>query len=138
MQPAGHAGAPVQRAALRRRRCKNRHHQEAPGAGVPDADAKAARAVFRTFDGLELEVTGRKDGSRSLITLAARATAKDADAEAHALNTRLAGWEFEIPEYKYGAIFRTLDDLLQPKPAKPEKPVAKKPAAKAPADSAAK
>ena len=105
------------------------------------ADAKAARAVFRTFDGLELEVTGRKDGSRSLITLAARATAKDADAEAHALNTRLAGWEFEIPEYKYGAIFRTLDDLLQPKPekpAKPEKPVAKKAAAKAPADSAAK
>jgi len=105
------------------------------------ADAKAARAVFRTFDGLELEVTGRKDGSRSLITLAARATAKDADAEAHALNTRLAGWEFEIPEYKYGAIFRTLDDLLQPKPekpAKPEKPVAKKAAAKAPQDSAAK
>jgi Domain of unknown function (DUF4340) len=105
------------------------------------ADAKAARAVFRTFDGLELEVTGRKDGSRSLITLAARATAKDADAEAHALNTRLAGWEFEIPEYKYGAIFRTLDDLLQPKPekpAKPEKPVAKKAAAKAPEDSAAK
>jgi hypothetical protein len=105
------------------------------------ADAKAARAVFRTFDGLELEVTGRKDGSRSLITLAARATAKDADAEAHALNTRLAGWEFEIPEYKYGAIFRTLDDLLQPKPekpAKPEKPVAKKAPAKAPQDSAAK
>jgi hypothetical protein len=105
------------------------------------ADAKAARAVFRTFDGLELEVTGRKDGSRSLITLAARATAKDADAEAHALNTRLAGWEFEIPEYKYGAIFRTLDDLLQPKPekpAKPEKPVAKKAAAKAPQDGAAK
>jgi hypothetical protein len=105
------------------------------------ADAKTARAVFRTFDGLELEVTGRKDGSRSLITLAARATAKDADAEAHALNTRLAGWEFEIPEYKYGAIFRTLDDLLQPKPekaAKPAKPVAKKAAAKAPQDSAAK
>jgi Domain of unknown function (DUF4340) len=102
------------------------------------ADPKAARAVFRTFDGLELEVTGRKDGTRSLITLAARATAKDADAEAHALNTRLAGWEFEIPDYKYGAIFRTLDDLLQPKPEKPEKavkPAAKKAAAKAPAAS---
>ncbi|HXY95927.1 MAG TPA: DUF4340 domain-containing protein [Steroidobacteraceae bacterium] len=104
------------------------------------ADAKVARAVFRTFDGLELELGGRKDGTRSLITLAARSTAKDAEAEAQALNTRLAGWEFEIPDYKYGAIFRTLEDLLQPKPEKPQKPVkpaAKKAAAKAPADSAA-
>lgn len=97
------------------------------------ATTKASRAVFRTFDGLELEVTGRKDGSRSLITLSARASARDADAEAQALNTRLAGWEFEIPDYKYGAIFRTLDDLLQPAPAKPVKPAAKKAAAKTPA-----
>ena len=116
--------------------------EDAQKAAAP-ADAKAARAVFRTFDGLELEVRGRKDGSRSLITLAARASAKEADAEAHALNTRLAGWEFEVPEYKYGAIFRTLDDLLQPKPAKPERPAvkrapAKASAAKAPADSATK
>ncbi|HEX4618442.1 MAG TPA: DUF4340 domain-containing protein [Steroidobacteraceae bacterium] len=99
------------------------------------ADARAARTVFRTFDGLEIEVTGRKDGARSLITLAARATGKDAEAEAHALNTRLAGWEFEIPEYKYGAIFRTLEDLLQPKPAKP---AAKPAASKAPGAGGAK
>jgi hypothetical protein len=105
------------------------------------ADARPARAVFRTFDGLELEVSGRKDGGRALVTLAARATAREAEAEAHALDTRLGGWEFEIPDYKYGAIFRTLDDLLQPPPAKPEKPVkpeakkaaGKKAAAKAPA-----
>ena len=104
------------------------------------ADARPARAVFRTFDGLELEVTGRKDGSRALITLAARATAKDAEAEAHALDTRLTGWEFEIPDYKYGAIFRTLEELLQPPPAKPapKKPAANKPAPKPPAGGAAK
>jgi hypothetical protein len=109
------------------------------------AGARTARAVFRTFDGLELEISGRKDGTRALITLAARSTAKDAETEAHALDTRLAGWEFEIPDYKYGAIFRTLDDLLQPPPAKPEKPVkpaakkaaAKASAVKAPADNAA-
>jgi len=101
------------------------------------ADAKPARAVFRTFDGLELELTGRKDGTRALITLAARSTAKETEAEAQALTTRLAGWEFEIPDYKYGAIFRTLDDLLQPPPEKPAKAAAKKPAAKAPAGSAA-
>jgi Domain of unknown function (DUF4340) len=104
------------------------------------AGAKPSRAVFRTFDGLELELAGRKDGTRSLITLAARSTAKDAEAEAQALNKRLAGWEFEIPDYKYGAIFRTLDDLLQPKPEKPEKPAkpaARKAAAKAPAKTPA-
>ncbi|HVH84464.1 MAG TPA: DUF4340 domain-containing protein [Steroidobacteraceae bacterium] len=103
------------------------------------SDAKAAHAVFRTFDGLELEVAGRKDGARALITVAARATAKDAEAEAHALNTRLGGWEFEIPDYKYGAIFRTLEELLQPKPVKPapHKPTTKA-GAKAPADSGAK
>ncbi|HEY2276655.1 MAG TPA: DUF4340 domain-containing protein [Steroidobacteraceae bacterium] len=104
------------------------------------AEARLARAVFRTFDGLELAVTGRKDGGHALITLAARSTAKDAEAEAHALGTRLAGWEFEIPDYKYAAIFRTLDDLLQPPPAKPapKKAAASKPAPKAPADGSAK
>jgi hypothetical protein len=109
-------------------------HKSAAPAG-----ARLARAVFRTFDGLELEVAGRKDGSHALVTLAARATGKEAEAEAHALDTRLAGWEFEIADYKYGAIFRTLDDLLQPPPAKPaaKKPAAGKPAVKAPADAPA-
>ena len=36
---------------------------KAAGAG----DAHASHAVFHTFDGLEVEVTGRKDGTRSLI-----------------------------------------------------------------------
>jgi Domain of unknown function (DUF4340) len=90
------------------------------------ADARLSRALFRTFDGLEIEAAGRKDGARALITLEARATAKEAEAEAQQLNTRLGGWEFEIPDYKYGAIFRTLEELLQPAPVKP---AAKKPAA---------
>ena len=36
----------------------------------------------------------------------------------------LGGWEFEIPDYKYGAIFRPLDELLK-KPAEPEKKAAR-------------
>jgi hypothetical protein len=83
------------------------------------ADGRLSRALFRTFDGLEIEVAGRKDGARALIALKARATAKEAEAESQQLNTRLGGWEFEIPDYKYGAIFRTLEELLQPPPAKP-------------------
>ena len=83
-------------------------------------DPKAAHALYRTFDGLEVEVAGRKGGTRSLASLRARSTAKETEAEAGKLNARLGGWEFEIPDYKYGAIFRPLDELLK-KPAEPEK-----------------
>jgi Domain of unknown function (DUF4340) len=83
-------------------------------------DAPAARALFRTFDGLEVELAGRKDGSHSLIALNARSTAKETAAEAAQLTARVAGWEFEIPEYKYTALFMPLEDLLRkpPQPAK--------------------
>src|SRR6202171_5731185 len=81
------------------------------------ATPKAAHALFRTFDGLEVDVAGRKDGPRSLVTLSTHATAKQTEAEAQSRNARLGGWEFEIPDYKYAAIFRPLEDLLQKPPA---------------------
>lgn len=96
-------------------------------------DARVSRAVFRTFDGLEVTVTGRKDGTRSLIALSARGTAPATEAEAQALNTRLGGWEFEIPDYKYGTIFRPLEELLQRKPQPVRKASARSAAAKNPA-----
>src|SRR6202158_1768378 len=83
------------------------------------AGPKAAHALFRTFDGLEVDVAGRKDGTRSLVTLSTHATAKQTEAEAPTRNARLGGWEFEIPDYKYAAIFRPLEDLLK----KPPEPV---------------
>src|SRR5207253_9974371 len=94
----------------------------ARAGGSPDP--KAAHALYRTFDGLEVEVAGRKSGTRSLASLRARSTAKETEAEAGKLNARLGGWEFEIPDYKYGAIFRPLDELLK-KPPEPEKNAAR-------------
>src|SRR6267143_5287307 len=85
--------------------------------GKASAAAAAAHALFRTFDGLEVDVAGRKDGARSLVTVSARATAKQSEAEAQTRNARLGGWEFEIPDYKYAAIFRPLEDLLKKPPA---------------------
>jgi Domain of unknown function (DUF4340) len=85
------------------------------------ADPKAPRAFFRTFDGLEVEVAGRKDGNRALVTLSARATTPAANEEAQHLKTRLDGWEFEIPDYKYAAIFTPLTELLKPLPEPPAK-----------------
>jgi hypothetical protein len=83
-------------------------------------DAPAARALYRTFDGLEVELAGRKDGTHSLIAINVRSTAKETADEAARLAASLAGWEFEIPDYKYTAVFMPLEDLLRkpPLPAK--------------------
>ncbi len=41
--------------------------------------------------------------------------AKPADVgeEAHSINTRVSGWVYEIPQYKYEAIFKPVDELLK-------------------------
>jgi Domain of unknown function (DUF4340) len=88
------------------------------------ADAPASHAMFRTFDGLEVDVAGRKDGEHALVTIRASSSAPADAAEAQKLNARLNGWEFEIPDYKYTAIFTPLDELLQ-KPPEPAKKTAK-------------
>jgi hypothetical protein len=91
-----------------------------------------SHATFHTFDGLSVDVTGRKDGTRTLISVTATSSDKASEAAAQALTARTQGWEFEIPAYKYDGIFRPLEDLLK----KPEAPPAKKAAdAKKPAAS---
>jgi len=88
------------------------------------AAAKSDHAVFRTFNGLELDVTGLAEGEHHFIALLARSTAKDAQAEADSLNKRFQGWQIEIPAYKYQAMFRPLEELL--KKVEPPKPKAAK------------
>ena len=90
----------------------------------PPGDAKISHAIFRTFDGLEVDVAGRKDGTRDLLTVTAHSTAKETGDEAQKLTTQLQGWEYEIPSYKYDVIFTSLDSLLKPvePPKKAEKP----------------
>jgi len=85
-----------------------------PGT-VTDAPA---HATFRTFNGLSLDLTGHKDGDRRFIAVSASSSAKDTQSEAQQLNARFAGWELEIPSYKYDSLFRPLDELLK----KPEPP----------------
>jgi len=97
--------------------------------GAP-ADTARSRAIYRTFDGLEVEVAGHKDGTRSLIAISARSTTQDAAAEAQKLTARLGGWEFEIPDYKYQGIFTPLEELLK-KPPEPAKKPAKPPSSRA-------
>ncbi|MGH8260964.1 MAG: hypothetical protein ACREUG_14885, partial [Steroidobacteraceae bacterium] len=70
-------------------------------------------AVFQTFDGLTIDVTGQKDGDSRYIALAAQSSQKGTTDEAKQLNARLGGWQIEIPGYQYEAIFQPLDGLLK-------------------------
>jgi hypothetical protein len=83
------------------------------------------KVTFRTFDGLELEITGRVDGDHRLISIVPKSTAKETADEAQKLEAHVKGWLFEIPNYKYDALFRPLEEML--------KAVEKKTDAKAPA-----
>lgn len=97
----------------------------AAAAAAPGAPAaKSDHAVFRAFNGLELDVTGVAEGEHHFIALVARSTAKEAQVEADALNKRFQGWQIEIPAYKYQAMFRPLEELL--KKIEPPKPKATK------------
>jgi len=114
-----------------------------PGAGNPAAgdltsfqlddvrhappDAKpTATATFRTFDGLEIKTEGFLEGDRHFLALTATSTAKETEGEAQTLSARAKGWQFEVPAYKYDALFRPLGELLQPEKKADEKKAAKK------------
>ena len=92
-------------------------------------DAKGPRALFRTFDGLEVQVSGLTAGTRSLVSLSAQSSTPASAADAQQMSARLAGWEFQVPDYKYAAIFTPLEELLKPLPEPVRKP-AKAPKAK--------
>ncbi|MGH8289116.1 MAG: DUF4340 domain-containing protein [Steroidobacteraceae bacterium] len=81
-------------------------------------DTELSHAVFRTFDGLEIDVSGYKEANDDYLDVSAKATDKSADAEAGQINSRLQGWDYEIPDYRYTEIFQPLDGLLKPLPVK--------------------
>jgi hypothetical protein len=97
------------------------------------ADSKAApqRVIFRTFDGLEVQLDGVKEGDQHFVSISPRSTAKETAAEAQTLESRVKGWQYEIPSYKYDLLFKPLDELLK-QPEKKEDKTAKKPAAPKP------
>jgi len=88
-------------------------------ASTPPKGTGLSHAVFKTFDGLEIEVDGYKEANDHHIDVSARAARKSADAEAQQINSRVQGWDYVIPDYRYDEIFPSLDSLLKPLPAKP-------------------
>ncbi len=98
------------------------------GATLATLASTPARVTFRTFDGLELQITGHLDGDHRLISIVPQSTAKETADEAQKLDARVKGWQFEIPNYKYDALFRPLEEMLKAV----EKKADKKAEAKAP------
>jgi hypothetical protein len=99
-------------------------------AGAKEGSAAAPRVTFRTFDGLELQITGQVDGDHRLISIVPQSTAKETADEAQKLDARVKGWQFEIPTYKYDALFRPLEDLLKKPETKTDTKASTKPGAK--------
>jgi hypothetical protein len=91
-------------------------------AGTAPRGADLSRAVFKTFGGLEVDVAGYQSGQKHYIELSARALATGAAAEAKRIDARTAGWDYQIPGYRYDEIFQSLEGLLKPLP-KPHKVV---------------
>jgi hypothetical protein len=113
----------------------------APAA--PAAATATDHATFRTFDGQVLDFSGHRDGAKAYVTVAASrdpalaaqfpenppdakakpaTPAKPADQTVEKLAARTAGLEYEIPAYKYEALFKPQEDLLEKKPEPPPKP----------------
>ena len=90
-------------------------------AAAPPAGAKVSHVIFHTFDGLQIDLAGRKDGTRDLVALTVTSTAKETADEARKLSAQTQGWEYEFPSYKYDAIFRSQEELLKPVEAPPKK-----------------
>jgi hypothetical protein len=113
--------------------------------------AAADTVTYRTFDGQVIEFTGHRDGEKTFVAIAAHrdpqlaaqfpkpaapdkaatpapAAQTSADQTVEKLVARAHGVEFEIPAYKYDAIFKKQEDLLEklPEPAK-KAPAKKKP-----------
>jgi hypothetical protein len=77
-----------------------------------------SHATFKTFDGLEVDISGYKQAANGYIAVSARGVGTSADSEAQRINSRVQGWDYQIPDYRYDEIFQALDGLLQPLPEK--------------------
>ena len=93
------------------------------------ADRFLYDASYRTFEGLQLDLDGYREGTAAWIRVHASVdpdTAKrfaskgpevkapDPATEAAAINARAQAFDFQIPVYQYDQIYRPLQDLLAP------------------------
>lgn len=77
-----------------------------------DMSPDAVITTFETFAGSRIVVSTEKSDEESWITLDASSIEEDIESVA-ALNARVAGWQFKIPQYKANQLTRRWDDILK-------------------------
>lgn len=87
-----------------------------PAAGFDPGSIKPVTARFETFDGLVIEAKTWKLAAGERVAIHASASTEALQAEATAINARLARWTYTLPEFKGEQLTRKLADLLQPLP----------------------
>jgi hypothetical protein len=77
----------------------------------------AVRAVTKTFDGVSITVDVVKIGSDYWAQFGAMNMVADPamGRESRAINARVSGWAYKLPEYKGAAFMTTLESMLKPK-----------------------
>ena len=76
--------------------------------------SKAPQSVFHTFDGLDLTVKIATKDKDNWAIVTAMASNPMVQAEAAAINARLNGWAFKLPEERVMQILATRETLLRP------------------------
>jgi len=75
--------------------------------------ATAARTVTKTFDGLKISASVKRQGAEYWAIVSADALKPEARAEATAINAHASGWAYKLPAYKGQLFMTTLDSLLK-------------------------
>ena len=76
--------------------------------------SKAPQSVFHTFDGLDVTVKIATKGMDHWATISAAGMNPATQTEATAINARLNGWAFKLPEMKMEQIVPAREVLLKP------------------------
>lgn len=86
----------------------------AAAASLPKPDEKSPKATFRLTDGATIAATFvTKDETRWALFTAIGGDGEEAIKQAAAINARVAGWAYKLPDYKLNRLTTTLDSLLK-------------------------
>ncbi|MBT3359813.1 MAG: DUF4340 domain-containing protein [Rhodospirillales bacterium] len=74
---------------------------------------KLAWAEIVTFDGLVIDLAMRDSENGIWARISASSSNEAGKAEAEKINSRVAGWAYQIPDYKLRPLLKTMADLIE-------------------------
>ncbi len=93
----------------------NLSFEDVRDSATPPA-AAVERLQLQTIDGLTLDIAGIHAGDKRWVRIGAAASNAAAGGAAEHIQQLVTGHEFEIPTWKYDAIFRKRDEIAPPAP----------------------